>query len=101
LVINLFLPQYVVAIPTVTILAFTIPFMFAATPANIVLQAAEKQLKAVIYLSILTIGFNIICNIVLITQMGYIGAAITTVLSEILTMVVFFVLLVKRVFSRV
>lgn len=98
-VIKILLPQYQGSIEAIKILAVTIPFMFAQTPAVLVLFSTEKFLKTVILLSILTVIFNIILNIILIPSFGYIGASVVTVLSEILSFVVFYMLLKIKVFK--
>ena len=80
----------------IQILALTIPFMFIHVPAAVVLLTSDKFLKPVIILSLLTVGFNVIANLLLIPTYGIYAAAWITVASEILSFTVFFLLLYKR-----
>jgi O-antigen/teichoic acid export membrane protein len=99
LVFKMALPQYVGSRDALFLLSFSIPCMFFNAPAVIVLFATDKYLKPVIVLSIFTVLFNIVGNILLIPTYGYMAAAAMTVTSELLSCVVFYVLLVKRVFK--
>lgn len=92
-VISLLLPNYLPSIQVIQILSFAIPFMFIHVPGALVLISTEKFLKPVIFLSFFTLAFNIILNFIFIPPFGFIGASVTTVLSEILSFAVFFVLL--------
>lgn len=94
--ISYFLPDYQDSVEVIRILALTIPFMFIHVPAAVVLLTSDKFLKPVIYLSLLTVGFNIIANLLLIPTYGVYAAAWITVASEILSFAVFFGLLYKK-----
>lgn len=100
IVIKLLLPQYIASISVIKILSLTIPFMFANSPAVLVLFSTDKFLKSVILLSLVTLAFNIILNLILIPPLGYIGASIVTILSEILSFIVFYLLLRTKVFQK-
>ena len=63
------------SIDVVKILAWTIPFMFLHIPGATILMSTNKFLKTIIYLSILTLGFNVFLNFLLIPQYGFIGAS--------------------------
>lgn len=97
LVIPWLLPQYLQSIDALKILSFTIPFMFLHVPAPLILMSFSKYLKPMIYLSIFTVSFNIVANLILIPQFGFTGAAYTTVISEALSFVVFFGLIYQKV----
>lgn len=97
--IKILLPQYSPAIEAIKILAFSIPFIFIATPGVQVLFSTEKYLKTVILLSLLTVGFNIILNLIFIPKFGFIAASWITVLSDILSFVIFYLLIKKKVFA--
>jgi len=94
--ITYFLPEYQDSVQVIQILALTIPFMFIHVPAAVVLLTSDKFLKPVIILSLLTVGFNVIANLLLIPTYGIYAAAWITVASEILSFTVFFLLLYKR-----
>lgn len=97
-VIRVFLPNYISSISVVLILSLSIPFMFAHVPAVSVLFSTEKYLKKILTLSVITLLFNIVLNLILIPQYGFIGAAWVTLASEVLSFVLFFIFLRIRVF---
>lgn len=94
-IIKVVLPNYLSAIAAIKILSLSIPFMFIHIPAVSVLLSTDRFLKPVILLSFVTLGFNIITNLIFIPRFGFMAAAWVTTLSEILSFVVFY-LLVKR-----
>lgn len=98
LIIEFLLPSYKESIIVIQILSLTIPFMFAHAPATIVLLSSDKLLKSVLVFSLVTLLFNVLINFALIPKFGYIGSSIATVLSEILSFIVFFSLLRKKLF---
>lgn len=99
IVINFFLPQYGMSIPIIRLLSLTIPFMFLNTPAVIVLMSTDKLLKEVIFLSLGTLSFNIVGNLLLIPNLSYFGASIMTIFSEILSFLVFYLLVTRKMFK--
>lgn len=99
LIIKLFLPKYQESILIIQILSLSIPFMFVHVPGSLVLLASDKYLKPVIGLSLVTVSFNIFANLVFIPIYGYLAASVITVLSEMLSFVVFYQLLRTRVFK--
>lgn len=100
LIIQIFLPNYLLSINAIYILALAIPFMFLHTPGVQVILSHESNVKSVFYLSIVTILFNISLNLILIPSYGYIGASWVTVFSEILSFCVFFYLLQVKIFKK-
>lgn len=94
-IIKVVLPNYLSATAAIKILSLSIPFMFIHIPAVSVLLSTDRFLKPVILLSFVTLGFNIITNLIFIPRFGFMAAAWVTTLSEILSFVVFY-LLVKR-----
>lgn len=100
LFISYYLPKYNEAIPLINILAFAIPFIFIHSPGIQLLLSTDRFLKPVIYLSFITLGFNIILNYFLIDFYGVYGAAITTVFSEVLSFIIFFTIAYKRALPR-
>lgn len=98
-VISIFLPNYLSSIAAIQILALSIPFMFAQGVTVSVLLSTDKYLKQVILLSIITLVFNVVANLVFIPLFGFIGASWITVLSEILSFIIFFLLTTQKVFK--
>lgn len=98
--IERFLPGYVSAIPAVKVLALSIPFMFIHVPAVQVLLSTDKFLKSVVGLSFVTLGFNVLANLLFIPSFGLMAASWITTLSEILSFVVFFLLTKLQVLDR-
>lgn len=98
IIITYFLPEYSSSILALQILSITIPLMFINSPGTIVLFSTEKLMKSVLVLSLITLLFNIIANFILIPIYGFVGAASTTVASELLSFLVFFILLRVRMF---
>lgn len=98
--VAIYLPQYRASIEVIKILSFSLPFMFAHSPAVLVLLSTDKYLKPIIALSFITLGFNIVANLIIIPKYGFIGSAYVTVFSEILSFVVFYLLLKIKVFKE-
>ncbi|KKQ67140.1 MAG: Membrane protein involved in the export of O-antigen and teichoic acid [Candidatus Daviesbacteria bacterium GW2011_GWA2_38_24] len=92
-----FLPQFAASIPALRLLSLTIPFMFVHVPGAMVLLSTDKYLKPVIFLSVFTVLFNVIGNLIFIPQFGLMGASYMTVVSEILSFLVFFTFLQFKV----
>ncbi|TSC87719.1 MAG: O-antigen transporter related protein, partial [Microgenomates group bacterium Gr01-1014_7] len=99
-IIKTLLPNYGLSIKAIMILSLSIPFMFAQVPGVGVLLSSDKYLKSVLWLSILTLSFNVILNLIFIPKYGYLAAAWVTVASEILTLLVFFNLLRIKVLAK-
>lgn len=91
---------YQPSIIALEILSFAIFFQFIHIPGAHLLFATEKFLKPVIYLSILAVGFNIIANLIFIPSYGFVAAAAITVLSEILSFLIFFGFILIKVFAK-
>ncbi|KKQ83069.1 MAG: Polysaccharide biosynthesis protein, partial [Candidatus Daviesbacteria bacterium GW2011_GWF2_38_7] len=91
---------YSQSIPVIKILSLAIPFMFIHAPAVSLLLSTDKYLKDVLILSVLAVSFNIIANLIFIPKYGLFAAAYVTVLSEILSFVVFFLLIKKRILDK-
>jgi O-antigen/teichoic acid export membrane protein len=99
-VIRVLLPEYLESIVVVQLLALAIPFMFAHIPGSLVLISHQKFLKPVIVASIFTLSFNLILNLIFIPRYSYLASTIITVLSEVLSFVVFFGLLWWKVLRK-
>lgn len=91
-VIKLMLPNYLSSILVIKVLSLAIPFMFIHVPAVTVLLSTDKYLKEVLVLSVIALGFNVIANLIFIPQFGFMAAAWVTVVSEVLSFIIFFLL---------
>jgi len=96
----LYTPSFSPSIPALQILSFTLIFMFLHVPGAHLILATEKFLKPALALSIFTVFFNIILNLILIPPLGLIGASIVTVISEALSFVLFFWFIQKKIFVQ-
>lgn len=99
-IIRIYLPQYLGAIDVIKILALSIPFIFAATPGVQVLLSSDKYLKTVILLSIFTVVFNIVLNLIFIPKFGLLAASWITVASDLLSFVLFYLLINRKIFDK-
>ena len=75
--------QYSLASTPVQILIWTVLFLFINGTESVLLNAIDKE-KTVTKIYIIAAAFNVCLNMVLIPAYSYDGAAIATVLSEIL-----------------
>ena len=75
--------QYHDASSVLSILIWTVCLLFISGAGNTLLNASYKEVTVTKIYAIAAI-FNIILNIILIPYLSYIGAAITTVLSDVL-----------------
>ena len=75
--------QYSLATAPVQILIWTVSFLFINGASSILLNAIDKE-KTVTKIYIVAAIFNVILNFLLIPILSYNGAAIATVLSEVL-----------------
>ncbi len=99
-IIKIFLPNYLPAIEAIKILSLSIPFIFIATPGVQVLLSTDKYLKSVVFFSIFTLVFNITLNFLFIPKFGFIAASWVTVFSDILSFVIFFLLIKFKMFGK-
>ena len=79
-------PEYAPAASTLSVLIWTLCLLFVTTICNLLLNASHKEVTVTKIYGIAA-AFNIILNLVMIPRFSYIGAAITTVLSDVLIMV--------------
>jgi len=96
--IRLFLPNYAKSLEVVSILVLAIPFMFIHVPGAQVLLSTDRYLKKVIWLSVGILSFNLVLNLIFIPQYGVLAASWITVVSEVLTFMIFFQLLRAKIF---
>lgn len=95
LIALVFKPEFAEASISLAILIWFIPVVYLTNLFGYVLGAADEQ-PYVLRVSALNLAFNITANIILIPLFAQIGAAITTVLTELLG----FVLLSLRIYRR-
>lgn len=100
-VIRYFLPSYVESIGAINILSLSIPFMFVQAVTVSILFSKELYLKQIIFLSVFLLIFNIIANLIFIPAYGFMAAAWITVISEILSFIVFFLFIKSKILNRV
>jgi O-antigen/teichoic acid export membrane protein len=91
-------PVFSPSILALKILSFTLLFMFLHVPGAHLILATEKFLKPALALSVFTVFFNIILNLILIPPFGLIGASIVTVFSEAISFALFFWFIQKKIF---
>lgn len=99
-IIRVFLPDYLSSTAVISILSLSIPFLLMQASAVSVLLSSDKYLKQVLMLSVLTLAFNIGLNLIFIPEFGFIAASWVTVLSEVLSFVVFFILIKKKILDK-
>ncbi|WP_297980430.1 flippase [uncultured Methanobrevibacter sp.] len=86
-IINLiYSSEYALASPVMQILIWTVVFLFINGVATSLLNSIGKELE-VTKIYVVAAAFNIVLNYIMIPIFSYNGAAITTVLSEILILV--------------
>jgi len=93
-------PAFDSSILALKILSFTLPFMFLHVPGAHLLMSTEKFLKSIIVLSLFTVLFNIIFNLILIPPFGLVGASLVTVFSEVVSFTLFFWFIIGKVFNE-
>lgn len=94
--IKLFMPNFSQAVDIVKILSLSIPLMFMMAPGVQVMFSTDKYLKHVLFLSITTLAFNVLLNLIYIPVFGVWAAAWITVLSDLLSLVIFYFFIKKK-----
>lgn len=79
--------EYDAAAPVLSILIWTVCLLFANGAGNSLLNASHKEVTVTKIYSVAAI-FNVVLNFILIPYLSFIGAAITTVLSDILIFII-------------
>ena len=86
--------EYDAGFSVLQILIWTVPFLFISGACNTLLYSSHKE-KSVTKIYIIAAIFNIVLNLIMIPSLSYNGAAITTVLSEILIVAIQFYIIYK------
>ncbi|MGB9979479.1 flippase [Methanobacterium sp.] len=89
IILLVYTQEFIPAIIALQILVWTVPFIFLTILFGAVVTSINRQNLLMKILFIVMI-FNIILNLILIPQFSYIGSAIATVLSELVTFILFF-----------
>ena len=79
--------EYDAASSVLTILIWTVCLLFISGPGNVLLNASHKE-TTVTKIYALAAVFNILLNLYMIPRLSFNGAAITTVLSDLLIVIV-------------
>ena len=95
--IKLFMPNFLQAVDVIKVLSLSIPLMFMAAPGVQMLFSTDKYLKQILFLSIFTLGFNILLNFIFIPKFGVWAASWITVLSDALSFVVFYMFIKQKI----
>lgn len=98
IILLLYGQRYAESIPAFQILSCAILFIFVNAPLGRLLFSMNKQ-KEVLLLSLITVSSNVLLNIIMIPTLSFIGSSIATVLSEIISLWIFFSLLNKASFK--
>ena len=81
--------QYYGTGPIVTLLIFTIPFLFVNGASSVAMNSSNNEIKVTKIYGLAAFA-NIILNFILIPNYSYIGAAVATVISEIIICILMF-----------
>ncbi len=86
LILLVYTQEFIPSIIALKILVWTVPFIFLTIMFGVVLTSINRQNLLMKILFIVMI-FNIILNWIVIPQFSYIGSAVVTVLSEMVTFI--------------
>ena len=89
--------DFVSGAPALAVLAFTLPLIYCDILLGSVLIANDER-KYMIKIAIFILLFNFLANIYMITRFSFMGAAITTLVSELVLVIVNYIY-VKRVIN--
>lgn len=89
---------YINSIIALRILGIALFFVFINAPLGRMLFSIDKQ-RIVLLLSFATVAANIILNLLMIPKLSYIGSSVATVVSEVLSSLIFFSLLIRFSFK--
>lgn len=78
---------YIDSAPTLSILIWTVCLLFVASPGNILLEASHREVTVTKIYAIAAV-FNIVLNLILIPKFSFIGAAISTVVTDIFIVII-------------
>ena len=87
IVLLIYGPEFADSASVLSILIWTVCLLFAASPGNILLESSHREVTVTKIYAIAAV-FNIALNFVLIPRFSFIGAAMTTVISDILIVII-------------
>lgn len=97
IILFVYSPQYLGSVPALQILMWSVVFMYVNGLTSNLLNSSNKQLTVTKITSIGAI-FNILINLIIIPIWSFIGASISTVLTECLIFIVFTIYISKTKF---
>ncbi|MCW2099405.1 UNVERIFIED_ORG: O-antigen/teichoic acid export membrane protein [Pseudomonas psychrophila] len=95
----LFGEKYSDAVPVLQILSICAPLRFLASSVGVTL-VTQEHMKLKVYLMGIAAAFNTISSIILIQKMSLTGAAVSTVVSDLLLLSLYYYYAQKKVFSN-
>lgn len=97
IILFIYSPEYIDSVFALQILMWAVVFMYINGLTSNLLNSSDKQLN-VTKITIMGAMFNILINLILIPLLGFIGASISTVLTEFLIFIIFTVYISKTPF---
>lgn len=94
--VNNFLSQYKAGIAVVRILALSVPFLFMISVQGVVMFSKKEFLKPLLNISLFNLGLNVLLNFLFIPKYSYFAAAWITVLSDVMSFVIFYLFIKKQ-----
>lgn len=88
--------QYINSIPALKIMVWTAAFVFYNIFLTGIMKAANLQ-RLMVKIQLIALAINVILNIVLIHSYSYLGAAITTVCTELFIFICFMVITFRQI----
>lgn len=81
--------EFISGAPALVLLAFTLPFIYLVTLLSEILIANDSR-KTMIGISVFILLFNLLANLYFIPKYSFMGAAFTTLVSEIVLVGIYF-----------
>ena len=86
--------QYAETGPIMTVLIFTIPFLFVNGASTVAMNSSDNEMNVTKIYAVAAL-VNVILNLILIPEYSYMGAAAATVISEIVICILMFRITLK------
>ncbi len=90
--------DFVQSIVSLQILIWTIPIIFLTFMSGTILASMNRQIT-VLKFNFICMIFNVVINLLLIPRFGLIGASITTVITSLLALILFYKFLSKNLYQ--
>ena len=88
--------QYLPATISLQILVWALAVQFIGSSVDTLMLSTDRQ-KIVAWVAFWAMCLNIILNLILIPRFSYVGASISTVISYLLTFIVFFIIISRNI----